>query len=396
MKKLLMASAVIGLAACNPFQQTPIEGFQPHLMVAAASPDYTTSDVAFIGRTEEKSNVVVEQRIHTTDPSDISINVTTDAFYRIGRSGFDNLSKVALDAKNSTVSLAWQYSLKGQHETNNPNPHSTVSIGNNKAYVSRTDAKTLWVVNTNAARETEFLLTEIDLSIFSAPDTPVAHMTDMVLVDDKMFVLLQRLTGTGWSKSANEFSAVAVIDVNTNTIIDTDSSTPGVQVITFGGVNGSELAYHNGNVYVSAVGNPWSAGTADKYSGGIYSIDALDFSVQTVLDDGDDASHPYGNISGFDVTNEGDIYFVGSQGWGDDNLYFLEANGTEATKISLGEGLFNIGDVKHMFNNVYIGVHAQSAEPFNSAGVFVYSQTENKISSFIEMTYNPTQIEPLY
>jgi hypothetical protein len=387
MRNYLTCLTVAVLAACTPGPESvSIDGFQAKLFVAAASPDYQTSDVVFVGDTEDESDVVIEQRVHTTDPGDIAIAQYQDNFYRLGRYGFDNITQIKLDAETSVVSLGWQFSILG--DDSSANPLDMVFISEDRAYLSRQDSGSLWLVDPTATNEADFFISEIDLSGFSAGATSVPHMSDMILVGNKLFVVLTRLTGF----SALENSAVAVINTATNQVIDTDTSTIGTQIVDLPGRNASEVSYLNNKLYIVAAGDAYNSDDTAKYSGGIYSVDVSSYAVETVLDDGDSTSAPYGNLVDLDVASNGDIYFVGRASWGDDKVYVIEVGQSEVDEIDLGDGSFNVGDIRSNALELYVGTHAQSAEPFADAGISVISRVTHSVTKQIATTFNPTQI----
>ena len=57
------------------------------------------------------------------------------------------------------------------------------------------------------------------------------------------------------------------------------------------------------------------------YTGGIVRINPETYQTTLIIDDGDEADHPYGNISGMVVVSPTKGYFAGYAGWGDNSLY---------------------------------------------------------------------------
>jgi hypothetical protein len=404
-KKILIISALLALSACDPLSEgsTSVEGFEANLMVAAVVPGYGTSDVIFIGDTEDESDVVIEKQVHTTNPADIAIAVNGDNFYRLGRYEYDTLTSVKLNSETSVVSLGLEYSVLG--DDSSANPAGMVFVSEDRAYISRTDSPMLWLVNPLAEVEDDFLIDEIDLSTFSAGADTKPHMADMEIVGNKLFVVLTRLDGF----NAKDNSAVVVINTTTNTIIDADSdNTNGTQAIALLGRNASEITYLNNKLYVVASGDYGNSDTVEKYTGGLYSIDlANGYAVDEVVPDGviNDGGNnvTVGNLMDLDIAPNGDIYFVGSdRGYetpGDwttyyqyDSVYVIEAGDDKIKAIDLGEGDFNIGDIQSNSSELYVGVHVQTAAPNASAGVKVVGHNTNALTGFIETTYNPVQI----
>jgi hypothetical protein len=403
-KKTLIISALLALSACDPLNEgsASVEGFQANLMVAATSPDYSTSDVIFIGDTEDESDVVIEQQIHTTNPADIAIAVDGDNFYRLGRYEYDTFTSVKLNSETSVVSLGLEYSVLG--DDSSANPASMAFVSENRAYISRPGSPLLWLVNPLAEVESDFFIDDINLASFSAGTDTKPHMADMEIVGNKLFVVLTRLDGY----STNDNSAVVVIDTVTNTVIDIDVGTAGDQAIALPGRNASEISYLNNKLYVVASGDYTNANTVEKYTGGIFSIDLSNgYAVEEVVPDGviNDGSNnvTVGNLMDLDIASNGDIYFVGSdRGYetpGDwttyyqyDSVYVIEAGDDKIKPIDLGEGDFNISDIQSNSSELYVGVHAQTAAPNASAGVKVVGHNTNALTGFIETTYNPVQI----
>lgn len=371
-----MVSALLALTACDVFEQEPIEGFRPKLMVAAYT--WPTTDVVFIGDTEEEKNVVIEERVDTTDPGDIAISAFGDNYYRLGRDTYDNITQVKLDESSSVLSLGWQYSVNGT-ETG-ANPYGMAFLNEKQAYLSRAGSDNLWLVNLDATTEDQFYEHEIDLSSYSASGASNPRMGDMELVGNKLFVVLTRLTGF----DVNENSSVVVINTSNNQVI---------RNIELPGANASEISYLNGKVYIVASGKEYG-GTVEEYSGGIFSIDINTYAVDTVLEDGEEGNAPYGHLVDMHIDLDGNIYFVGRAGWGDDSLFVIEADKPTfaASEIDLGEGAFNIGDVTSDYSKLYVGVHAQTAEPFTGAGIKEINRFRYEEKSHIETVYNPIQI----
>jgi len=112
-------------------------------------------------------------------------------------------------------------------------------------------------------------------------------MTDAVIVDDKLFVLLENLEGF----APNRFGYLAVIDTNTNLEIDTGAGEFPRQGIELSIANPTELHYNEdtGLLYVTGRGNAFNNSNFtgdDSYTGGIESIDPTTYATALILDDG--------------------------------------------------------------------------------------------------------------
>src|SRR5207247_82023 len=75
------------------------------------------------------------------------------------------------------------------------NPHDVAVLAPDKAYVTRYDAKELWVVDPSAASCAGFLRATVDLSPWGDADG-LPEMDQMALVGDRLFVSFERLDRT--------------------------------------------------------------------------------------------------------------------------------------------------------------------------------------------------------
>ncbi|EAR11355.1 hypothetical protein MED297_20747 [Reinekea sp. MED297] len=360
--------------------------FDPQLVMASASPDYATSDVLIVGETDVDTHALIEGKFATTNPSDIRLAAHNHSIYRLGRFSYDSATRIDMLFAFDLLKVDWQYSVLGEDAS--ANPYDLVVKDKSTAYVSRYDSKTLWKVNPNAKNQDEFLIKEIDLSAYASASTGVPFMADMQLIDDKLFVVLVRLDAS-WGATAN--SKVVVIDTNSDTIVDTDTTTSGTQVIDLPVRNAGDFWYDGTNLYLSAVGDAYNYNDSTyKYTGGVVKLNPTDYSVSLEVDDGTTENAPYGNITNVAVHN-GDIYFTGSISYGNDKLWVLRQGNTTAIEISLGSGTFNISDVSVRNDNVYVSVFA-NATSGRSAGLKIVNPQSALVTDFIETDLNPTQI----
>lgn len=401
MKKLICTLPFLLLTGCfdgaGSVEATfPVDpefaNLQPKLALAGASSDYQTSDVMIVGETDDDPYAVIEGLFSTTNPSDIHIAVHNHTVYRLGRFGFDNITKLTVDTVlNDRIVKAWQYSVLGDDDS--ANPYDIEVVSNRLAYVSRFDSKDLWVVDPSAEDSDAFLKDTIDLSAFANANmtTGAPNMADLMLVDDKLFVLLQRLSYVGSFLYPTEESSVAVIDTNTNEIIDVDPTTSGTQAIVLNVRNAQHFWYDGSDLYIAANGDAYNMDTTNKYTGGVVKLNPNDYSTSVVVDDGTIDDAPYGNITNVAVHN-GDIYFTGNEGWGDDQLWVLRNGSTEANTISLGRGNFNISGLTVRDNRLFVSVF-ENTDLGRSGGVIVVNPASELVVDMIETTFNPTDME---
>jgi len=389
MKSLLIIASVLALVACLPTSNKGPVG-PVSLAVAAASPDYKTSDVILINPDAELDEVI-EQRIHTTNPSDIGIAVSLGQLYRLDRSTADSVSKIGINA--SVVSIDWQRSVLGSDES--ANPADLLALSTNRAYVARFNSQDLWVINPSATIGEDVLIEKIDLSAFASASNGTPQMADLEWVDGKLFVLLTRLADPDPdnynSTYALENSMVVVIDTNTNSPVDTDALAAGVQAIELPVRNAKEFSLHNGLLYIAATGDAYNPDTSGKFSGGIATLNVTSYATALLIDDGELGAAPYGNISGVTVSASSDIYFSGSLGWGNDKVFVQRAGASTISEIVLGANNYNIGDLIATDDALYVGVHAQT-DGSENAGLKVINLDDGTVNRLIELTYNPTLI----
>ncbi len=152
-----------------------------------------------------------------------------DRVFVVNRYLADNIQIVDPNQGFATVG---QYSVG-----NGTNPHDIRLASHDKAYVSRFESTELLIVHPY----TGAVLDSIDLSPLADADG-IPEMDRMEIVDGKLFVTLNNINHATWQPVGP--GKVAVIDIATDTLIDTDPGTPGVQPIFLQSPNPySEIRY---------------------------------------------------------------------------------------------------------------------------------------------------------
>ncbi|MCD6293650.1 MAG: hypothetical protein J7M20_01735, partial [Deltaproteobacteria bacterium] len=239
-------------------------------------------------------------------------------YYRIEQNQADNITKVDIAAPNTPI---WQYSTMDPGEIDSSNPYDLVFVNSTKAYLIRYGSTKVWIVNPSVSRDNEagFKIGELDLSAYAGADG-VPDMCCGVIANGKLFIVMQRLVDF----CPSEIAYVAVFDTTTDTEINTglgSGSMIGIPLIIKDPMSIQYVAENN-LIYVQGVGSfPGYCDPAYDYTGGIVSINPIDYTSSIVLDDGDAATHPYGVISGMLIASPTKGYFVGYAGWGDNTLY---------------------------------------------------------------------------
>ena len=286
-------------------------------VIATVAPDYSSGAHAVVSTTEPFA--AMTQLAPTV--SDITVACNGKYFYRIERFSGENVSRFDIAQPDTPI---YQYSTKDSSgvETASSNPHGLVFISDTKAYLLRYGSPKLWIVNPLASTEADFKIGEIDLSAYSVDGSP--NMDRGVVVDGKAYITLQRLD----KSFAPQDAYVVVIDTETDEEIDTDPATDGLKGILLPVKNPGDIEYSSddGLIYVQGTGRYGSSFSNPprdpEYTGGIVSIDPRnDHATKLVLDDGDATSHPFGLITGMEITSATKGYIIGYKGFTDNALY---------------------------------------------------------------------------
>jgi hypothetical protein len=152
--------------------------------------------------------------------SDARIRWFGGLLYVVNRFGQDNIQVIDPGANYATLR---QFSVG-----NGSNPQDIAFVSPTKAYVTRLGSPRLLIVNPATGDS----LGAISLAAFADADG-IPDMDRMIRVGSRLFVALERLANF----QPTDASVVVAIDTQTDTVIDTDPSTPGVQPIALPGTN---------------------------------------------------------------------------------------------------------------------------------------------------------------
>ena len=289
----VLATAIFTLTACSSDSDndvgmpdapdTSLDG--QFAFVSTRSADYTTGRV-------DRISLADGFTFNGSYPGALSdISITTDGTspYQIGRFQIDSVTRY--DAQDTSI-VDYQYSVKGD-EALTANPQSIAFSGVNKAYLTRRNSNSLWIIDPEAATEADFKLDEIDLSAY---DIDLPNMTDAIIVDDKLFVLLERLQELpSGSQIPDKVGYLAVYNTITDTEIDTGMGSDGLLGVELLVTNPTSLQYseETGQIYVVGRGNYFANDniTDDFHSGGVQAIDPTSYAQAMLLDDGTDADN---------------------------------------------------------------------------------------------------------
>jgi len=243
------------------------DDIQGHIFIAQLiSGDYQTSEIA-IGTVGENEFV---ENYASQDASDYTIDVYEQYLYHIGKFNIDTLTRY--DAAAEFLQADYTYSLT-EPESSSSNTYQFVQVEEDKAYVIRYGKSSILVVDPSADEE-NFVLGEIGLAAYVAEGATYPRMSAAVVADDKLFVGLQRLDADYQPTQ----SYVAVIDIATNTEIDTDSVDEGLKGIQLSADNLYSMAEDDDYIYVAGRGD------FSDNSGALERISLDDYSVDTLID----------------------------------------------------------------------------------------------------------------
>jgi hypothetical protein len=210
----LVLAALGGCSTNHPAMNAPIIP-AGHPRAYVITTDFATGALAAVDvATRDVSPNVAP--IH----SDATLRVYGGLIYVVNRFGADNIQVV--DPANG-------YATVRQFSTGNgTNPQDIAFASASKAYVSRYNSSDLLIVDPRNGST----LGTISLAAFADADG-IPDMSHMAIVRHYLFVALQRLT----SFAASNPSMIAVIDIDTDKLVDTNPLIGGIQAITLTGRN---------------------------------------------------------------------------------------------------------------------------------------------------------------
>lgn len=193
-------------------------------LATLAQPPAATAGKAFVFETDYSTGSFSAVNTTTRAPSCDVSSVHSDArlrwyngrVYVVNRFGADNIQVI----DPATYATLNQFSVG-----NGSNPYDIAFASPSKAYVTRYERTEMWVVDPSTGAHTG----TISLAAFADADG-IPEMDHLMMVGPLLFVSLQRVNrNAGFVPT--DTSLVAVIDTRTDTIVDCDAVTPGVQAI---------------------------------------------------------------------------------------------------------------------------------------------------------------------
>lgn len=290
---------------------------------------------------------------------DYTVSAFGDYFYHIGKYGIDQITKHHIDQPETNV---WGDAWDASGDDYSGNSYEMVFVNDSKAYLIRYDSDKVWIVNPSATDEADFKIGEIDLSSYNAGNNDNPNPTAGLVIGDKLFILMQRFD-EGWCP---DDAFVAVYDTKTNQPSKYNEywNKPLVDVkIQLQTKNPSGMDYQEDvGIVIGSVGEGTLFGSCDatRYTGGIEVINQFTYETRLVLDDGDDANHPYDFISRAIALDKNNGYFVSYADWGDTRLYHFNPTTGDVTGVVEGFGDNAMMDIRVLKktpdNTAWVGV----------------------------------------
>ncbi|MFK8082842.1 MAG: hypothetical protein AB8B97_21390 [Granulosicoccus sp.] len=249
-----------------------------------------TRGPAFDSGQIERINLTTGNTIDGTYPgteSDHRVATDGQSVYQLGRFTIDNLTRFS--ATDTSV-VDYQISVLNE-DVETFNPQAIAFVNDDLAYLTlRGSDKVLVLDPSPEEATTESLITgEISLADYNkgGGDTlDLPDMTNAIIVDDKLFVLMENLDNFAPINGGY----IAVIDTNTNLEIPTQQGEFPRQGIDLQTVNPTSLHFNTttGLIYVTGRGNYFLSESApgDPYTGGIETINPTTFETALLIDDG--------------------------------------------------------------------------------------------------------------
>lgn len=344
-------------------------------IIAGAASDYSSGGIAML----DEETLTLNENVLVAG-SDIAVGSNGDHYYLLERFGANSLSKIALDDPSNPI---WNYSTEG--DDTGSNPHSVVFASEEKAYLLRYGTDTAWVINPSASDEATFKTADLDLSAYDPGDGSV-EMTQGLILDGKLFVLMQRLD----ADSVPQEAYVAVIDTANDSQIATGAG---------GDLSGVLLPVRNPNamVYNEADGLVYIQGTGRyasfdgsrpaELTGGIATLNPTTYETNLLIDDGDDVTDmPFGGqISNMAIVDANNGYFVSYAAWGDNSLYHFNPS-TGNTAAITGFANVDIRSLAGRNGALWVGTAAGTN---GSATLSIVNAAEQCMNDTVSLSLTP-------
>jgi hypothetical protein len=321
MKKIIpLIIATSLLIGCGADDKKDFSISQDSYAVQSVASDYSSSQVAIGNLIGDRT---ATQGLLKQAESNFTISTYENHLYHIGKKNIDTISQ--FDTTRSTKNSEWTYSANHDDE-GSANVYTLVQQSPTNGYLIRYGSTFVLQIDPSVILEENFVKAKIDLSAYTYPGSEYPRMSAAVIADNKLFVAMQRLDG--WVEKE---AYIAVIDLDTNAEIDTDTQKDGLKGIPLNATNTFTLVEHNGQLYAAGRGG------YNSDTGGLDKIDASTYEVTPLIDN---TSFP--QLITFSDDNDGkndSYYHVTDVAVVNDNLAYVTLNieqgyATLVTKIA--------------------------------------------------------------
>lgn len=237
--------------------------------VQMVSADYSSSQVAIGNILDDRS---ATQGLLTQAESNFTISTYENYLYHIGKNKIDTIER--FDTTQGVTSSDWVYGANHDDE-GSANTYTLLQQNATNGYLIRYGSTFVLQVNPSATIEADFVKAKIDLSAYTVEGSTYPRMVDAAIYQDNLFVAMQRLDSS-WTP---EQAYIAVIDLETNEEVDTNTQLDGLKGIPLNANNTFSLVEHNGQLYAAGRGNYGSD------TGGLDKIDATTYAVTSLIDE---------------------------------------------------------------------------------------------------------------
>jgi len=413
-RKLMLASAVASsmlLTACgSDSDDTNYGAFSYSGEQADATLDSSTFAVFSTSASYDASSLSYGD----TEDRELSTALSSSET-NFGISAFDNklfyldrtngiVSQYNVSSDNGVTDWLWQASVNDIESDDIANPYTVVKQDDSTAWVINYGSDHAIQINTDATKASEFRLTEFDLSDYTVEGATYPRMSDAVIYNDTLFVVMQRLDAY-WSPST---AYIAAIDLTTLEEIDTDTSTDGLKGIALNITNPGTLEVHNGMLYVSGHGPYYSNSGV-----GVDMIDATTYEVTSLVDNttlaalndesGDTAI--YYHINDVEPVSDSNVYFTVNmeQGYTTVNTFLYQVDPTSSdapVQVDIASGLNSdttlaandelvLGDLeKDSDSRLWVGVKNSD----NPGLLVLDTDTNTQNNEYVELELLPSKI----
>ncbi len=332
---LLLLPAIL-LAACDGNNSNNAPQFTDSAVIATRAPDFSSGAVSLVAAS---APFAARNAVAASATSDLFVRSGGDHYFVVKRFRTNQIQRYA--ASNPATPVYTYSTQDATDGTVESNPSDLLIVSDTKAYLLRYGSGKLWIVNPSAATEAAFKTGEIDLSAYDVDGVP--EMTAGIVRNGRLYVAMQRLEGFAAVKTGY----LAVIDIATNTEIDTAPTTDGLKGIELPVRDPVALVGIPGGNNILALADGGFDGSFNQlYEGGIVRIDTATNAASLVFDDGDDTTHPFGYFADVATVTADRAYFIGSTGFGaEQTLYRFNPNTSAAPVAVPGYQAVALGSV---------------------------------------------------